>query len=302
MVSMSTSIASGALPADVVDMLVQRQAPAITSCYQEALNRGSTWSGQLPVRLAVTSTGVTNGDPVIAARGVSDAALSACVVRALAGVRFPPPENGQGAALQVSVNLSSAPRDPWQQQMQLQGFVLTRLHARYSKSALNEDLVFRPAGPIVGGREFVQTDGKLEEGSRPDSVNNFQARYAIRHPWEGPIACANPRRGIWGGPPAGVNADTSVRPATDLAFAPRGNVTLAQMVRQNVPELGLTATQTIASTLGAGTTGATTSTDVPPSPGGGGCGMCSIGGGGDVPVGLFAFVGLVGLFALRRSR
>ena len=100
------------------------------------------------------------------------------------------------------------------------GFVVTRLHARYTKDALGEDLVFRAAPPIGGGRESVIDDkGKLEQGARPDSINNFQARYAIRHPWTGPIACKNPRRGVWGGPPGGGR---HVTPALDLAFAPRG--------------------------------------------------------------------------------
>src|SRR6185503_18306156 len=76
-------------------------------------------------------------------------------------------------------------------------FVLTRLHARYGRD-LKGDLVFRAAPPIVGGREFVRNGGKLEEGAQPSSINNFQGRYAIRHPWTGPIACANPRRGLWG--------------------------------------------------------------------------------------------------------
>jgi hypothetical protein len=83
------------------------------------------------------------------------------------------------------------------------GFVLTRLHARYGKT-VTEDLVFKAAEPIVGGREHVVANGKLEERSRPDSINNFQARYAIRHEWTGPITCKNPVRGRWGGPPNGV--------------------------------------------------------------------------------------------------
>src|SRR5262249_48903432 len=68
----------------------------------------------------------------------------------------------------------SGPVDPYDPK---QAFVLTRLHARYDKTSLGEDLVFKAAPPIVGGREFL-TDGKaLEQGSRPDSLNNFQGRY-----------------------------------------------------------------------------------------------------------------------------
>jgi hypothetical protein len=118
-------------------------------------------------------------------------------------------------------------------------FVLTRLHARYGKD-ITDDLVFREAEPIVGGREHVidaQT-GKLEEGAQKDSVNNFQGRYAIRHEWTGPISCPNPRRHVWGGPPGGGRIGTSA--ALGLAFAPRGQVQLASaFVPTEVPEIGL---------------------------------------------------------------
>jgi hypothetical protein len=115
-------------------------------------------------------------------------------------------------------------------------FVITRLHARYSKDALGDDLVFRTAPPIVGGREFMQEDGKLERGARPDSTNNFQARYVIRHPWTGPIACSNPRRGVWGGKP-GMDpwAAPQAKPATRIGIVPRGALTLASFVRGAVP-------------------------------------------------------------------
>ena len=102
-------------------------------------------------------------------------------------------------------------------------FVLTRLHARYDSSNLGEDLVFRAAGPIAGGREFMDAEGRIEQGVQDADYNNFQARYAIRHRWTGPVACENPQFGIWGGPPAGVSGSQSPAVARDLAFAPRDN-------------------------------------------------------------------------------
>ena len=105
--------------------------------------------------------------------------------------------------------------------------VLTRLHTRYDATTLNEDLVFREADPVVGGREFMQTTGsktELEKGARKDSSNNFQARYVIRHPWTGKIECDAPTRGIWGGPPTGSKPPPAS--ATGLAAAPRGSVKL----------------------------------------------------------------------------
>jgi MYXO-CTERM domain-containing protein len=116
----------------------------------------------------------------------------------------------------------------------LSDFVITRLHARYSKDALGDDLFFRSAPPIVGGREFLQDNGKLERGAVPDSSNNFQARYVIRHPWTGPIACKNPERGNWGGPPDGN--EPPVKPAAKAGLVPRkAGLTLASFVRGATP-------------------------------------------------------------------
>ena len=121
------------------------------------------------------------------------------------------------------------------------GFVLTRLHARYGKDGAPNDLVFRAAPPIAGGRELrPSADRELEHGAQPSGINNFQGRYAIRHPWTGPIACANPVRGRWGGPPPGQQiANPGPQPAINLAFAPRGKVQLPSLVAQDIPELGV---------------------------------------------------------------
>jgi hypothetical protein len=124
--------------------------------------------------------------------------------------------------------------------------VLTRLHARYGK-AITDDLRFRAAAPIAGGREHVQNEqGVLDEGAQPAPQNNFQGRYAIRHPWTGPIRCEHPVRKIWGRPPPEIArqpgfAATGIRPAVGLAFAPRGQVDLTQVVLHDVPAIGITA-------------------------------------------------------------
>jgi hypothetical protein len=123
-------------------------------------------------------------------------------------------------------------------------YVLTRLHARYSKDDLQEDLVFKGASPIVGGREQMAADGKLEERARPDSYNNFQGRYAIRHEWTGEIKCEHPIRGRWGGPPGGMDiADGAgeTKSATNTAFAPRGQLELPMVVAEDVPEIDVKA-------------------------------------------------------------
>ncbi|MEO7096304.1 MAG: DUF2330 domain-containing protein, partial [Polyangiales bacterium] len=81
--------------------------------------------------------------------------------------------------------------------------VITRLHARYDAKSLADDLVFRAAPAITGGREsdYSGDNEKLGTGAYPSGYNNFQARYIMRHAWTGPIACKRPERGTWGDMP-----------------------------------------------------------------------------------------------------
>jgi hypothetical protein len=113
-------------------------------------------------------------------------------------------------------------------------FVLTRLHARYSKGAFKDDLRFRVADPVTGGREQYDQHHQLEHGAIKSAENYFQARYAIRHWWTGPISCKDPIRGRWGGPP---NGTSQVIAASKLAFAPRGKLALGDLVMRDVPEI-----------------------------------------------------------------
>jgi len=124
------------------------------------------------------------------------------------------------------------------------GFVLTRLHYRYDKDGLDEDLVFRAAGPIVGGRGMPDQKGQLgERRAQASSVNNFQGRYVILHPWEGAIACDNPRRGMWGGPPGGPTPRPFAAGNTALEGTTTKTLTnqLPALIRTDIPELDLEA-------------------------------------------------------------
>jgi hypothetical protein len=116
-------------------------------------------------------------------------------------------------------------------------YVLTRLHARYGRGDMKDDLRFREGKPITGGREVHGAQG-LEYGSSPAAQNFFQARYAIRYWWTGPIACKNPRRGVWGGPPDGRYQQQAIA-ASKLAFVPRGQISVPQMVKRDLPEIGV---------------------------------------------------------------
>ena len=117
-------------------------------------------------------------------------------------------------------------------------WVLTRLHTRYRRETLTEDLVFVRAQPVTGGRAGPGGTGVEKPGGvQMSSTNNFQGRYIIRHYWEGAAKCDNPVWNRWGGPPNG--GDEKVTPAGDLASAPRGKVSLKTAVRSNLPQFDI---------------------------------------------------------------
>jgi MYXO-CTERM domain-containing protein len=193
----------------------------------------STRQGSSAVLVRMGADGRPAGPAEV--EGLSGTELE-CMRATLARLRLPPTDAPQ----EVRATLRwSTDADPWALQSAMQRFVLTRLHARYSRETLSNDLVFRPAPPIVGGREAPGPDGRLETGARPDSVNNFQGRYAMRHPWTGAMDCDAPIRGVWGGPPSGGRND--VMPAQNTAFAPRGEIRLPEVARSNIPEIEITA-------------------------------------------------------------
>lgn len=198
-------------------------------------------------------------------------------------------------------------------------FVLTRLHARYSKDALGDDLFFRAAPPIVGGREHL-TDGKhLEQGAVPAGTNNFQARYIIRHPWTGPIKCKNPQRGIWGGPPGQPWGRPPVSPAPRLGLVAAGDVKINAFVKGavppetflsaagNTPALVIPQTPAIPPPNDLLDAGAPDAGEAPPPPApppeppGAGCAGCATGGGGAGALGA-AIAGIAAALIRRRRR
>ena len=125
------------------------------------------------------------------------------------------------------------------------GYTLTRLHARYGKEVA-DDLVFRAVQPIVGGRGIPDEKGGVPQGVENDSTNNFQGRYIILHPWTGAVACEAPRRGVWGGPPPSQQiAAPGTLTASNTAFVPRGKVELGNLLAQDVPAIGATASSPV---------------------------------------------------------
>jgi MYXO-CTERM domain-containing protein len=149
----------------------------------------------------------------------------------------------------------------------------------------------RAAPPRGGGGGLRRAVLTPPRGPRPEEggINNFQARYIIRHPWTGPVACQNPQRGIWGGPPGG--GEPPIRPAMQIAFAPRDRK-LSSFLAQDVEEIDYKVSE-------ADRNARFKPSGIPPR--GGSCAGCAAATGGSV-VGILSLIGMAAIGLGRRRR
>ena len=330
----------GKLPQDVVTRIVRAATGRMRACYERELAQNPATQGKVVIRFEVEPKG-TVGAIVDNGSDIKSQNVIQCVIAQVRRMSFPEPENGNVVATMTLRMAQQTPAPAPQVGGGLSGigttrvsfssiasnFVLTRLHARYSRDALGNDLVFKAAPPIVGGRESMGPNGKLEQGAVASSSNSFQARYVIRHPWKGPIACQNPRRGVWGGPWPGSGGTSKPIAAQRTAYVPRGKTSLAAFVPGGVPDVdvlpdpmavltdpnagglvldaGLDASPVAVVPDDAGAAGADASPSKPPAITPSRCG-CEVVGAGDSTTLVFggaaAFLASVLVLTRRRSR
>ena len=178
------------------------------------------------------------------------------------------------------------------------GWVLTRLHARYDKDDIGEDLVFEAAPGIGGGREWRDETGAIEQGTRPSDQNMFQGRYIIRHEWAGEVKCDNPQYGTWGGPNGqdapGVGAAPSPNTEGRAPTSGPGQIQLESLLDQDIPEINVDRKNP----KSMPPDGATSEDPVKPEGPKSSCGSCATAGGAG---GSFLLL-IVGLMGLRRRK
>jgi hypothetical protein len=244
-------------------------------CQRRALARDPTKAAFLSARIEYDTQGAATNVAHMPQFGNFDSAEVDCLDRAVTSVSAGKASGATRRVLWMDLRLGDPPRP-----IGVPDYVLTRLHVRYSPDVVAEDLVFRVAGGIAGGREWRSSDGELSRAATSSGGGNaFQARYAIRHEWTGPIECEAPVRGIWGPNPAGRN--DPVLTARDSDLVVRG-AKLSDFVAQAVPELNVAGPEPKAAPPAsparsgpADTTGETL--QATPPPGSGGCRSCAIG-------------------------
>lgn len=126
---------------------------------------------------------------------------------------------------------------------------LTRLHMRYEKDGIGEDLVFASAEPIQGGIDTFNDRGfpdptQFEQGTTAGGANNFRARYFITHAWTGAVNCDDPDYDRWGGNPnEGGGAPTMISAlspnTTGSTVFQATDRPVAELVTEDVPEIDL---------------------------------------------------------------
>jgi hypothetical protein len=238
----ATPTVRGRLPPEVIQRIVRQNFGRLRLCYENAARSNPKLAGKVEVKFTIDASGAVS-KVAEGASDLPDAGARQCVTRTFSGLSFPQPDGG---SVDVTYPVTFGPPDPnAPAPVPPMGFggsatpyVLTRLHLRYDKDSLGEDLALKEAPPITGGRE-VMGQGGLEKGATPGATNNFQGRYAIRHPWTGPVTCKEPVRGRWGGPPAGTSTPTPTA-AQKTAFVARG-AALGTFVKASVPELDVKA-------------------------------------------------------------
>ena len=123
-------------------------------------------------------------------------------------------------------------------------YTVTRLHARYGKSDLSEDLVFQEAKPLQGGRGTAGVDQAPTTVDEQGWMHNqFQGRYIIHNRFGGAMDCAHPVRGRWTAPPPeGMSSAPSTAPGPNTGGQVAGDSlvdkSIAQLEDAEVPETG----------------------------------------------------------------
>jgi hypothetical protein len=119
-------------------------------------------------------------------------------------------------------------------------YVITRLHHRYDAKSLTHDIELRPAASVEGGIDLpTGPEGTASGSVAPGTDNRLQIRYAALHPNKKVIQCDNPTRYRWGKAPPEYRGLRKTWTARDLAYKKRDKFVLGEVIKSDVPALGI---------------------------------------------------------------
>lgn len=119
-------------------------------------------------------------------------------------------------------------------------YVITRLHHRYDAKSLMADVQVRPAAHVQGGLGApAGADGALPVGVEPAAESRLQVRYSALHPSKKVVQCEDPKRWRWGQPPRDYRGLRKTWTARDMVYKKRDKFALKDVVKSNVPVLGV---------------------------------------------------------------
>lgn len=119
-------------------------------------------------------------------------------------------------------------------------YVITRLHHRYDAKSLTADVQVRPAAHVQGGLGAPSgADGELPVNIEPAAESRLQIRYSALHPSKKVVQCEDPKRWRWGQPPRDYRGLRKTWTARDMVYKKRDKFSLKDVVKSNVPALGV---------------------------------------------------------------
>jgi hypothetical protein len=121
-------------------------------------------------------------------------------------------------------------------------YVITRLHHRYDAKGLPEDIVLQPAASVEGGVALPSgPEGEASGSVASAPENRLQIRYSALHPNKKVLQCENPTRYRWGKAPPDYRGLRKTWTARDLAYKKRDKFVLKDVIKSDVPALGIAA-------------------------------------------------------------
>lgn len=120
-------------------------------------------------------------------------------------------------------------------------YIITRLHHRFADEGLPTDVeIGKAPGGLEGGIYLPKGPAReIPREVKPSEDYKFQTRVINFHDWKGMQQCETPERYRWGKPPRTYRGLRKIWVVEDTARKNRKEVTVEEVIRSPIPELGL---------------------------------------------------------------